>query len=157
MQSKQSRLAAREPFLLLVRQLARAWQAFERYDASGLRKYQLTQCQADVVFTLGNTEGMESGELSRRTLITKGTLTGILDRLEAKCLINRVKEEHDLRVIRVTLTKRGEAVFSKVFPQHIAFLKERFKKINSSSQKHAIELLREIEAVFSEPEAERAP
>ena len=41
----------------------------------------LTVSQADVIFTLGNTAGMTCGEIGERTLITKGTLTGVIDRV----------------------------------------------------------------------------
>jgi DNA-binding MarR family transcriptional regulator len=70
-----------------MRELARAYQAFERFDAAGIREHGLTPPQADVIFTLGNTEGMTFKDLGEKTLITKGALTGVVDRLEAKGLV----------------------------------------------------------------------
>ena len=82
----------------------------------------LTPSQFDILVTLGNTKGMTSKELGERTLITKGTLTGVVDRLLAKDLARRVQCEHDGRSQIVQLTAKGEALFDKVFPAHIAYM-----------------------------------
>lgn len=144
-----TRRAAREPFLELLRQLTRAYQAFETYDSRGIRQHGLTPGQADVIFSLGNTEGMSCAELGEKTLITKGTLTGILDRLEEKGLIRRRHSAEDRRSITVSLTSEGDAWFRRVFPAHIAFLKERFARLSAEEQSRAIAALRRIREIFS--------
>ncbi|NIP98862.1 MAG: MarR family transcriptional regulator, partial [Akkermansiaceae bacterium] len=95
--------AARERFIPVMRELVRAYQAFSAYDAAGYTDVDLTVPQADVIFTLGNSGGMTCKEIGDKTLITKGTLTGILDRLEAKKLIRRVPLPEDRRSTRVQL------------------------------------------------------
>ncbi len=111
-----------KPLLPLVRELVRCYQAFETYSAANIRTMGLTPSQFDIVATLGNTRGMTSKELGERTLITKGTLTGVVDRLVAKNLVRRVQCEHDGRSQIVQLTVKGEALFGKVFPAHIAYM-----------------------------------
>ena len=78
---------------------------------------------------------MTCSELSRRTLVTKGTLTGVLDRLMAKGLIRRDDVKDDRRRIRVRLTEKGDALFRKTFAAHIAFLRPYFER--ALSQKDA--------------------
>lgn len=70
--------------LPVIRELVRAFQAFEQYSARHVRELGLTPPQFDVIATLGNTPGMSCKELSEKTLITKGTLTGVIDRLDRK-------------------------------------------------------------------------
>ena len=48
-----------------------------------------TVAQANVIFTLGNTDGMTCKDIGDWTHITKGTLTGVIDRLELKGLVER--------------------------------------------------------------------
>ena len=72
--SPDTKAAANEEFIPLMRELTRAYQAFAAYDALGYRNTDLTVPQADVVFTLGNTDGLTFREISEKTLITKGTL-----------------------------------------------------------------------------------
>ncbi len=140
--------AARERFLTLLRQLSRAYQAFESYDARGLRQHGLTPAQGDVVFTLGNTPGMRCAELGEKTLITKGTLTGVLDRLESKGLISRRPSEEDRRSVVVALTPAGEDLFRRVFPAHVAYLGERLSKLSAGDRDRAIEVLAKIQEIF---------
>ena len=73
-------------FLYTLRQLIRCTQAFERYSGAHVRQMGLTESQFDVIATLGNTPGMSCKALGEKTLITKGTLTGVLDRMEARAL-----------------------------------------------------------------------
>lgn len=116
--------ARNRPFLPALRELVRAYQAFERLDATFHREHGLTPSQADVLFTLGNTEGMTCKELGERTLITKGTLTGILDRLEGKGLILRSPSPTDGRSLIVGLTDRGASTFEEIFPRHVQRLEQ---------------------------------
>jgi len=57
------------------------------YSSVHIRSLGLTPPQFDIVATLGNTPGMSPKELGEKTLITKGTLTGVVDRLEDKGLV----------------------------------------------------------------------
>src|SRR5215475_4317930 len=110
-----------DPYLKVLRPLVEAYLAFWRIDSRHIRTLRLTPSQFDVIATLGDTDGLTCSELSRRTLVTKGTLTGVLDRLMAKSLIRRDDVKHDRRRIRVRLTEKGDAVFRKTFAVHIAF------------------------------------
>ena len=78
-------------YLTLIKQLAEAYQAFERYSASHVRELGLTPTQFDILATLGNQRPMTCKELGEKTLIMKGTMTGVLDRLTIKGLIDRLK------------------------------------------------------------------
>lgn len=108
-----------------IRELVRAYQAFEASSAEHVRGLGLTPAQFDVIATLGNTPGMTPTQLTRKTLITKGTLTGVVDRLVVKGLVSRLAHEADGRSLLVTLTRKGERLFREVFPAHVAYI-ERF-------------------------------
>src|SRR3990167_4750071 len=84
-------------FLPLLRELASTYQAFEVYSAVHIRSLDLTPPQFDIVATLGNTPGMPLKELGEKTLITKGTLTGVVDRLADKGLVRRTASLSDGR------------------------------------------------------------
>ena len=86
-----------------------------------------THSQFDIIATLGNTPGMTCKELGEKTLITKGTLTGVLDRLEQKGLVQRDRGNDDRRQLFVKLTPDGEATFDDVFPKVVQSGKQRFK------------------------------
>ncbi|TAG83091.1 MAG: MarR family transcriptional regulator [Betaproteobacteria bacterium] len=95
----------------------------------------LTPPQFDVIATLGNTEGMSCKELGEKTLITKGTLTGVLDRLEQRRLIERREDAADARRTQIALTPAGESLFVQVFPAHLAHLERAFSRLSGAELK----------------------
>ena len=114
---------SREPFLPMLRELARCYQAFEAYSSAHIRSLGLTPSQFDIVATLGNTPGMSFRELGEKTLITKGTLTGVVDRLEAQKLVRRSAAPEDGRSMIVSLTPTGERLFRRAFDAHLVHLR----------------------------------
>jgi MarR family transcriptional regulator, 2-MHQ and catechol-resistance regulon repressor len=116
-----------ERYVRSIRLLAECFHAFERQSGANIRcRTGLTPSQFDIVATLGNTPGMTFKELGERTLITKGTLTGVIDRLQEKGFVERVTQLEDRRSTLVRLTKQGEKEFKRVFAPQIAFGKQSF-------------------------------
>lgn len=144
----QSVQAANEAFIPTMRELARAYQAFSAYSEKHIRQFELTSSQFDVVASLGNTNGMSMGELGERTLITKGTLTGVIDRLIQKELVARETPSDNRRCVNVKLTPKGHEVFEQVFPVHIAHIKERFEKLDPSELELLKVLLSRLRQAF---------
>lgn len=133
-----------ENFLRTLRSLAECYQAFETYSGSHVRSLGLTPAQFDIVATLGNTPGMTCRELGEKTLITKGTLTGVLDRLEARGTIRRGPSDADRRQIYISLTPAGARLFAKVFPEHAAHVKKAFAMLTSDELDQAGKLLQRL-------------
>lgn len=119
------------PFLPVLRELASAYQAFEAYSAAHIRTLDLTPAQFDIIATLGNTPGMPLNELGAKTLITKGTLTGVVDRLSDKQLVRRIASPSDGRSQIVQLTPQGEALFARSFPAHLAYMRQAFEELSA--------------------------
>jgi len=117
-----------ERFMRSLRLLAETYQAFERLSGRHVRELGLTPAQFDIVATLGNTDGMSFRELGERTLITKGTLTGVVDRLESRGLVERIASDLDRRSVTVRLTRSGDREFRRVFVPHVAHVARGFSK-----------------------------
>jgi MarR family transcriptional regulator, 2-MHQ and catechol-resistance regulon repressor len=144
----QSQAAAQEAFLPVIRELVRAYQALSDYSAQHVRELGLTPPQFDVISTLGNTSGMSMRTLGEKTLITKGTLTGIIDRLEQKGLVRREVPEENRRSFTIILTLEGEKVFEEVFPAHIAYLKKCFLDLTPADMEQVQATLRALRDRF---------
>ncbi|MGQ0695480.1 MAG: MarR family winged helix-turn-helix transcriptional regulator [Nitrospiraceae bacterium] len=123
-----------DPYLKLVRPLVEAYLAFWRVDSRHIRSLRMTPSQFDVIATLGDTEGLTCSELSAKTLVTKGTLTGVLDRLVSKGLIRRDAMKSDRRCTMISLTEKGNALFRKTFAAHVSFLRPFFERALSPKE-----------------------
>lgn len=120
------------PFLPVLRELVRTYQMFERVSGSHVRSLGLTPPQFDVIATLGNTPGMSCKQLSEKTLITKGTLTGIVDRLLDKGLVSRTVPDSDRRSVFIALTEAGNALFHRTFPAHLDYMALAFERFDAA-------------------------
>ena len=145
---------ARERYLRTLRALAESYHAFERYSAAWVRVYGLTPAQFDIIATLGNTAGMNFRELGEKNLITKGTLTGVIDRLEARGMVKRVASKSDGRSTLVRLTKKGDAEFERVFVPHIAYLKKPFTALSEADMNQLEALTNKLTAALQVPASE---
>jgi len=135
-------------FLPTVQALVQCYQAFEAYSAAHVRKLGLTPPQFDIIATLGNTAGMTATELGEKTLITKGTLTGVVDRLSARGWVERVAHESDGRCQIIRLTRSGEDLFAKAFPAHLAHMNACFAGVTAVEHTRWQATLRSLERVF---------
>lgn len=140
--------AANQDFMPVMRALVRAYQAFSAYDTAGYAQVDLTVPQADVIFTLGNTKGLCFKDIGEKTLITKGTLTGVIERLENKGLVRKTHAPEDRRHVIVTLTNKGRKVFEKEFPRQVAYLKRKFDVLNKEELREAEQLLSRLQQLF---------
>ncbi len=136
-------------FIPVLRELASAYQAFETYSAAHIRTLGLTPSQFDIVATLGNTDGMSFKELGEKTLITKGTLTGVVDRLQDKNLVRRIASPSDGRSLIVQLTRKGEALFKRVFPAHLSHVDQAFTKLTQPELDQMRSVLSRLREAFA--------
>lgn len=143
-----SREAAKDPVLAMLRELVRTYQAFADLSAADIRRFGLSPAEFDVLCTLGNQPGMTLKEIGCNTLITKTTLTGVVDRLQQKGLIERRACSDDGRCIRAVLTKAGDALFQEIFPQHIEYLHRKVGALNERTRLDLDEALRELQTVL---------
>ena len=135
-------------YMTLIKELASTYQAFESYSTSHIKEMGLTMTQFDILATLGNQPPMTCKELGEKTLILKGTMTGVLERLEAKGLIEKIANEEDGRSYKIGLTKSGDKLFQKAFPEHLKYLGKAFSQLNSKEIEKAVSALKAVKTIF---------
>lgn len=144
-------------FLPLLRELTASCQAFTAYGSSHIRTMGLTPPQFDIIATLGNTAGMSFKELGDNTLITKGTLTGVVDRLELKGLVQRVSNALDGRSQIVQLTEAGNALFAQSFPAHLQHIAQALTPLSKKEMQVLTDSLRTLRKAFEAASLENKP
>ncbi len=102
----------------------RVWFRFIRLEsrlaaavAEGLRAINLSVPQCDVLTTLSEAEGVSQQALAQRLYVTKGNISGLLDRLAAA--VERRSTAADRRSYEIHLTPAGrEAAMRAIAIQH---------------------------------------
>jgi MarR family transcriptional regulator, organic hydroperoxide resistance regulator len=72
-----------------------------------LRAIGLSVPQCDVLTTLTEAEGVSQQTLAKRLYVTKGNISGLLDRLESAGLVERRSTATDRRQYEIYLTEAG--------------------------------------------------
>ncbi len=110
---------AAQPFIETARALLKAGFLFVNRAQGPYQSRDLTLAQMDVLSTLARAENasLSCSEIAERTLITKGGITGILDRLEARALVKRIPSPEDRRSVLIRLSAKGVELFRKLYPE----------------------------------------
>jgi DNA-binding MarR family transcriptional regulator len=99
--------------------------------------------EVDVLGALARSEaGLNCSEIAETTLITKGGITGVLDRLEARGFVQRLPSREDRRSIRIQLTEKGVEFCRELFAKLVDDDEEIFAKaLNPAQIKQLTKLL----------------
>lgn len=79
-----------------------------------LKEFDLTYPQFVVLLALYEQDNIALKELGEKTLFDSGTLTPLVQKLEAKAFLNRVSIAEDERVKKVILTDKARALKEKI-------------------------------------------
>jgi DNA-binding MarR family transcriptional regulator len=77
-------------------------------------------------------EGLRLGEISKRTMVTNGNITGLVERLEADGLLVRETPGDDRRVTVARLTEQGRKTFADMARVHETWLGEMMADVDKN-------------------------
>lgn len=87
---------------------------------------------------------LSAGQLLESMMITSGTMTNRIDRLEERGLIRRVGDPNDRRKVLVELTQEGLETVDETLPNHAANEKRLLEALSPEEQQVLIGLLRKL-------------
>lgn len=113
-------------------------------------EFDTTLPQFDVLAQLHReSEGLRLGELSKRTMVSNGNVTGLVERLEADGLVKRETLENDRRVTVARLTDAGRAHFTAMAAAHESWLKEMMGDVDVATLKSMLDQMNAIKGSVS--------
>lgn len=81
------------------------------------RQFGLTEAQFNVLFSLKYKEKVwTQSDLGKRLVVTRASVTSVLDKLESKGLVARHGVEGNRRIYHIDLTPEGRALIDEVEP-----------------------------------------
>ena len=83
-------------------------------------------------------------ELGRKLLTSPGNISDVVDKLEKRGLVCRVRATADRRQVRVELTTAGRALIADVFPRHAADIARAMAGVDARELAMLDTLLRKI-------------
>ena len=118
---------------------ARVWFRLIRLEArmqaaigERLRAIGVSIPQCDVLTTLTEKEGVSQQELAKRLYVTKGNISGLIDRLTEAGLVERRSIASDRRQHAIYLTKAGRAMAEKAIAVQRRWIAATFGRMAES-------------------------
>jgi MarR family 2-MHQ and catechol resistance regulon transcriptional repressor len=82
--------------------------------------------------------------IGKKVLLTSGSITAAVDRLESKKLLRRTSDARDRRTRIVELTQTGRRLIERAFQKHAMDLEETMAVLRSGERKELIRLLKKV-------------
>lgn len=118
----------------------------EAFETHGLEPWEF-----DVLAALrreGPPYALSPGRLLQVTLVTSGTMTNRIDRLEAKRLVERVPDPNDGRGVQVVLSEEGRRRVDDALDDLLAHERDILAALTSADRDRLADLLRRLTHPF---------
>lgn len=145
------------PALHLWVVLARAFRAIEAHAAADAARHELTLAEFGILEALWHKGPLLLGELGQTILVSSGGITFLVDRLERRGLVAREECEEDRRARYAVLTREGEKLVQRIFPEHARRIEKVLAGLDPAAQLETAELLKQLGRYAAEVEPESAP
>ncbi len=122
--------------------LVRAAETITADVHGGLSEFNLTISQFGVLEALYHLGPMCQREIASKILKSTGNITMVIDNLEKRKLVSRVRSETDRRFYSIHLTQNGRELISGIFPDHATRIEKRLSSLNEDEQLELGRLLR---------------
>lgn len=99
-----------------------------------LTRHKLTVSQFGVLQAIYREGPLHQIRLAEHIAKTTGNLTTVVDNLEKRDLVKRVREQKDRRYFKVELTPGGKKLIGKVYPAHVKRVQQVLEKLTDEEQ-----------------------
>lgn len=139
-----------QPMEVLSR-VSRLSHHLDRARRQAFTDHDLEPWEFDVLAALrraGSPYELSPGRLIRETLVTSGTMTNRVDRLEARGLVVRLPDPHDRRGVLVRLTHAGRSTVDGAMEGLLRRERDLLAGLTAADQKKLAGLLRHLVVPF---------
>ena len=97
----------------IMQSLRRIFKAIQDYSHEVSKNYGITGPQLWVIKTISLNGKLSLGDLGKGMYLQPSTITGLIDALERRGYVARVRDQEDRRVVKIQLTPKGQRLARK--------------------------------------------
>jgi MarR family 2-MHQ and catechol resistance regulon transcriptional repressor len=124
--------------------LARAHRAVADHARRDIERHGLGMTEFAVLEVLHHRGPLPLGAIGERILLTSGSTTYVVDKLEERGFLSRRACDQDRRVVYAELTTAGREVIERIFPAHAEAIRKAMAGLSPAEQRRATELLKRL-------------
>jgi DNA-binding MarR family transcriptional regulator len=141
----------------VVEALRRIIRAVDLHSRALVQKYRLTGPQLVVLRAIADTRPASVGEIARAVHLSQATVTGILDRLEARDLVRRSRSPDDRRRVVASLSPGAEERLRSAPPLLQEHFIRRFLDLEESEQQRILTSLERVVSLMEARDLDATP
>ena len=122
----------------IIYQIRRLMQAGELFTKELNKTYQVSAPQLHCLLALYENGPLPPSQIARHIMVKSSTVTGIIDRLEQKGFVERLRNSPDRRVITIQLTEAGKELAHNAPPPIQHKIVDGIKKLPEGEIKQII-------------------
>jgi MarR family 2-MHQ and catechol resistance regulon transcriptional repressor len=124
--------------------LWKAAKAVEKVDRESIDQTGLGLSDFTIMEALLHKGSLTINQIGQKVLLTSGSMTAAVNRLERKGLVKRIQDASDGRCFYVRLTKRGRKVINDAFYRHQQNLEKIAEVLTREERTELVRLLRKL-------------
>ena len=124
--------------------LWKAARAVEQCALASIRRLGLGLSDFAVLEALLHGGSQPVNTIGRKVMLTSGSITTAVDRLEAKGLVRRTLHEADKRARVVELTSQGNRTIADAFQQHALHMEDAMRALSTDERADLVRLLKKL-------------
>jgi MarR family 2-MHQ and catechol resistance regulon transcriptional repressor len=109
-----------------------------------LKPWNLTTGQLAILDALYHLGPLSQRDLAEKILVTSGNITMVVDNLEKRSLVERIRGTEDRRFVTVHLTEKGARLFEEMFPGHVEKIVAEMGALTGPEQEELGRLCRKL-------------
>ena len=124
--------------------LSKAYKSLMDQAVKDMKSYGLASAEFMVLEVLYHRTRIPLQQIGEKILVTSGSITYNIDKLEKKGLLKRVPCSEDRRVTYAEITDAGRELFDEIFPRHVSSIHSLMNGLDKGEKDQAIKLLKKL-------------
>lgn len=139
-----------EPSVQAYVRLVRSSEALHAEVSRGLAVDGLSASQFSAMKCLRIHGKLAQRDIAKYILKSGGNITALVDNLEAEGYVQRDRDTTDRRIVYVSLTEKGEALFDSLYPGHLDRIREAMSGLTDDECQQLVTLLQKVSPDYVE-------
>ncbi|KWX76324.1 MarR family transcriptional regulator [Paenibacillus jilunlii] len=124
--------------------LSKAYKSLMDHAVKDMKSHGLASAEFMVLEVLYHRTRIPLQQIGEKILVTSGSITYNIDKLEKRGLLKRVPCSEDRRVTYAEITDAGRELFDDIFPRHVSSIHSLMSGLNQEEKSQAIQLLKKL-------------
>ena len=126
------------------RTMVENWKVWKRGVERNLQRIDLDSTEYSILRRLVECGSMPMVQMANQIMVTQGWITGLIDSMEERDLVERLRSKDDRRVIQLNITERGRKVFEEAKKVHMEYIENCIKHMDKDTILKTIKLLKDL-------------